>query len=144
MKRCVALGILAAFLIGSAACRSSKTAGPTPTTSSSAARSDFAADAGGVVDNLAARRFITVEAAFDVTMKSKLPVAELENAWRTYQEIEGTYKSHGVPDEVEKGALTVERVPITTATGKGEVRIAYHPDGTIAGLFFLKAGAPPP
>lgn len=43
-----------------------------------------------------------------------------------------------------KGELVVERVPITTSQGTGEVRVTYHPDGTIAGLYFLRAGAPQP
>jgi len=43
-----------------------------------------------------------------------------------------------------KGQLDVERVPVTMANAEGEVRITFHPDGTVAGLYFLKADAPAP
>jgi len=75
-------------------------------------------------------------------MKEALSVSRLKNDWRTYQELLGEYRSRGRIKAVKKGALTVERVTITTANGTGEVRV--NPDDTIAGLYFLKSGAPTP
>jgi hypothetical protein len=133
--------------VGLTACGKSGTTRSTPSarpTSTSPAAADLKAAASTLVDDLAAGKFAEIEDRFDVTMKAQLPAAQLENAWRTYQEMEGAYTAHGTPTEVEKGQIRVEQVPITTASGTGEVRISYHPDGTIAGLFFLKAGAPAP
>jgi len=140
------LWVAAVLAVGLAACTGIRKneASPSPAATSSAASTDFKSAAEKLVDDLAAGNYDAVESRFDVTMKSQLPRAQLENGWRTFQESEGNYKSHGAANAVMKGQLTVERVPITTATGTGEVRVSYHPDGTIAGLFFLKAGAPPP
>jgi len=105
---------------------------------------DLKTEATTVVDDLAAGKFNSVEARFDDTMKAGLSVDALATDWVAYQKTYGGYRSHGTATEVLKGQIHVERVPITTANGTGEVRVSYHPDGTIAGLFFLKAGAPPP
>jgi hypothetical protein len=115
----------------------------TPTASVTSSK-DFRSDASRVVEDLAAGRFADVESKFDATMKAQLPATQLLNAWRTYQEAEGTYRRHGQPAQVMQGQIAVERVPIATTSGAGEVRVSYHPDGTIAGIYFLKAGAPAP
>jgi hypothetical protein len=129
-----------------AACSKGSSSQPSPQSSStsSPAAVDFKAAASALVDDLAAGKFNEVESKFDTTMKGQLPVAQLQNNWRTYLELVGSYKSHAAPEQVMKGEIAVERVTITTSSGTGEVRVSYHPDGTIAGLFFLKAGAPPP
>ncbi len=140
---CAAILVFLA-LIG---CTKSSTSGSASTStpaSTTAASVDFKAAASAVVADLAAGRFADVEAKFDATMKGQLPVAIMQNNWGTYLRIVGTYRSHGTPEQVMRGEIAVERVPITTATGTGEVRVSYHPDGTIAGLYFLRAGAPAP
>jgi hypothetical protein len=43
-----------------------------------------------------------------------------------------------------RGEPTVEQVPVQLANSSGEIRITFHPDGTIAGLFFLRPGVPVP
>jgi hypothetical protein len=96
------------------------------------------------VEDLAAGRFSRARSSFDATMKEEKSLAALENDWKTYQELVGAYESHGTPDEVKTGVLLVERVPVTTDKGKGEVRVTYHANGTIAGVFFLRAGVPGP
>ena len=104
----------------------------------SAARADQA------VAELSSGDFAAVEANFDPTMRVALPVASLQNSWTTYQQLLGAYRRHDAPSSVMKGQLDVERVPVTMANASGEIRITFHPDGTIAGLYFLKAGAPAP
>lgn len=42
------------------------------------------------------------------------------------------------------GDLTLEQVPIQLPPGAGGNPVSFHPDGSIAGLFFLRAGAPLP
>ena len=136
--------LLLVGLVGCGKGGSSSSASSTSPPAIAAASIDFKAAASALVADLAAGRYAEVEAKFDPTMKSQLSVTVMQNNWRTYQELVGTYKSHGVPNEIAQGEIRVERVPITTATGSGEVRVSYHPDGTIAGLFFLRAGAPSP
>jgi len=104
----------------------------------------FASAGDQIVADLVAGNFAAVTAKFDPTMTAAMPPASLENSWKTYQQLLGAYRSHGSPASVMKGQLDVERVPVTMAGGGGEVRITFHPDGTIAGLYFLKAGAPAP
>ena len=131
--------VLAVALAG---CSKSGTSEPATTAtpgSSVAASVDFKAAASALVGDLAAGKFADVEAKFDASMKSQLSLTVLQNNWRTYQELVGAYKSHGTPEQVMQGEIAVERVPITTATGTGEVRVSYHPDGMIAGLFLLRA-----
>ena len=81
-------------------------------------------------------------ARFDATMKSALDAAGLCSAYVTYTQVLGAV-THADPAYSEKrGQLTVVRMPLQLAHGKGEYRMAYHPDGRIAGLYFLKAGVP--
>ena len=130
-----ALALVAVLFVGLAGCEKS---------SPESSNDRFAAKASKLVDNLAGGEFGAIVADFDPTMKEALSVSRLKNDWRTYQELLGEYRSRGRIEAVKKGALTVERVIITTANGTGEVRVTYHPDDTIAGLYFLKSGAPPP
>jgi hypothetical protein len=111
---------------------------------SSNTRDEFADDATRLVDDLASGKFAAVVADFDPTVKAQLPESALANAWQTYQEVVGNYKNHVSVETVKKGALSVERVTIITVRGSGEVRVTYHADGTIGGLYFLRYGAPPP
>ena len=138
---CVAILVFLS-LIGCSKSGTSQTAATATPASTAAASVDFKAAASALVTDLAAGKFAVVEAKFDATMKSKLSLTVLQNDWRTYQELVGAYKSHATPTETTQGEIALERVPITTATGAGVVRVSYHPDGTIAGLFFLRAGAP--
>jgi hypothetical protein len=104
----------------------------------------FDAQAGQVVIALAEGRFAEVRAQFDPTMMETLSEPTLANTWRTYQELLGEYEHVGQPTSVVRGALTVEQVPVQLKNAPGEVRITFHPDGTIGGLFFLTAGIPVP
>lgn len=110
----------------------------------SASTGPFSAKAQQIVSDVASGNFAAVTADFDATMRTALPLPALQNSWRTFQEQFGAYRDYGTPTSVMKGQLDVERVPVTMASGAEEVRVTFHPDGTIAGLFFLSANAPPP
>ena len=43
---------------------------------------------------------------------------------------------------VALGELTVVNIPLQMQTQPGEFRVTFHPDKTVAGLYFLKAGTP--
>lgn len=118
------------------------------TTTTSAATNEaggaFAAQADQVVADLAAGRFSAVTAKFDPLMKTQLSTSALQTAWNSYVQILGPYQSNTATVSVTKGQLEVERVTVTMANATGEVRVAFDPDGSIAGLYLLRAGAPPP
>jgi hypothetical protein len=76
---------------------------------------------------------------FDPTMTAQLPEDQLANAWRTNQELLGAFQSAAAPTSRMAGELTVELVPVRMANGDGTIQIVFHPDGTIAGLFFRRA-----
>ena len=85
-----------------------------------------------------------VTARFDPTMQSALSAPALGQAWTTYQQTLGSYQSHGDPQDVQRGDLTVVNVPLQMAREPGQFRLTVHPDGTIAGLYFLRQGVPVP
>jgi hypothetical protein len=104
----------------------------------------FASQADQVVTELAAGNFAAVEDKFDPALTAALPLSALRKARTAYPDLLGSYQSRVAPASVRVGQLDVERVPVIMAHGQGEVRISFRPDGSIAGLFFLKGGAPPP
>jgi hypothetical protein len=83
-------------------------------------------------------------APFDQTMQQGLPVGALAQAWTAYQQQFGPYQSHGDPQDVMRGDITVVNVPVQMQRQPGQFRLSVHPDGTIAGMFFLKQGVPVP
>ena len=96
------------------------------------------------LDAVARGDFAAVTAHFDTTMTQALTPEALASAWDTYQHAFGTYQSHGDPRDVPLGDLTVVNVPLQMQAMPGEFRITFHPDSTIAGLYFLKTGVPIP
>lgn len=85
-----------------------------------------------------------VTAEFDSTMRESLSADQLAVSWAGYQSMLGAYQSHGDPTQVARGDLTVVSVPLTMANAPGEFRVTFRPDGTVAGLWLLKAGVPIP
>lgn len=104
----------------------------------------FGAKADQVVADLVAGRYGAVTAQFDPLLAAQLPTPALASAWTSYQQLLGAYVRHSPPVSAPAGDLDVERVMVTMARGSGEVRVTFHPDGTIAGLYLLQAGAPAP
>jgi Protein of unknown function (DUF3887) len=96
------------------------------------------------LDNIVQGDDASATAAFDPTMQSALPAEALGQAWTTYQQVLGPYQSHGDPQDVQRGDLTVVNVPLQMEHEPGQFRLSVHPDGTIAGLYFLKQGVPVP
>ncbi len=97
-----------------------------------------------ILDDIVRGDDTAVTAGFDKTMQSALPADALGQAWTTYQQTLGPYQSHGAPQDVQRGELTVINVPLQMEHEPGQFRLTVHPDGTIAGLYFLKQGVPVP
>ena len=97
-----------------------------------------------LVDDVAAGNFAEVTAHFDSKVAANLSGTKLAQTWQDYQQAFGNYVSRGEPKEAKRGAITIEQVPVKMSKHKGEVRVSYNPDLTIAGLYFLKSGQPLP
>ncbi|WP_169811261.1 DUF3887 domain-containing protein [Nocardia anaemiae] len=96
------------------------------------------------LDAIVRADFTAATSHFDDAMKKKLPSGNLSSSWTAYQGAFGRYQSHGDPQDVTRGDLTVVSVPLSMERKPGEFRVSMHKDETIAGLFFLEAGAPIP
>jgi hypothetical protein len=97
-----------------------------------------------LLNNIIQGEFSTVRDHFDATMKDKLSCEKLSTGWSDYQQMFGNYESHGDPQNVTRGDLTVVNVPLQMASKPGEFRVTFHSDGTVAGLFLLRPGVPVP
>ncbi|MFX0577100.1 DUF3887 domain-containing protein [Nocardia nepalensis] len=94
------------------------------------------------LDSIVRADFTAATSHFDDAMKKKLSPDGIASGWAAYQKEFGRYQSHGDPQNVTQGDLTVVNVPLTMERAPGEFRVTFHKDATIAGLFLLKAGAP--
>jgi hypothetical protein len=122
--------------VGLGACSSDEEPKPANTPAALAAKQ--------LVDDLAAGNFGAVTARFDPNMAKNMNDVQLAQTWHAYQARYGTYESRGEPKEIDRGTITIEQVPVQLSKEKGEVRISYHPDLTVAGLYMLEAGEPLP
>jgi hypothetical protein len=154
-RRAAVATTLGAIVLALGACGGSQS-GASPSTSSSAvapsspAASSSPAPASSQDDPLALQildaivrgDFQTATGGFDSQMKQKLTPQDLSSSWTTYQQAFGTYQSHGSPQDVAMGELIIVSIPLQMQTQPGEFRVTFHPDQTVAGLYFLKAGTP--
>lgn len=96
------------------------------------------------LDEIVRGDFPAATAEFNPTMQSLLPVQTLQQSWDLYQQAFGAYLSHGVPENVQRGEVTVVNVPLQMARRPGQFRVSVQPDGTLAALTFLREGVPVP
>jgi hypothetical protein len=110
------------------------------------ARADVTPDqlAQATFDQIVAGDYAGATTQFDQNLQKMLPAAALGQAWSAYQQTFGAYQSHGDPEDVQRGDLTVVNLPLQMARRPGQFRLTVHPDGTVAGLYFLREGVPVP
>ena len=132
MRRCLAAVLLTVAVLAACSSHTKYSASP------------FDAKADRVVKELAAGQADPIVSQFDATMRDGQNAEKLTTAWRTYEERFGQFVSAERAKATKRGDLTVERVTVKMAHSAGEIRVTYHPDGTIAGLYFLKPGVPVP
>jgi hypothetical protein len=94
------------------------------------------------LDNIVRGDNVAAVAGFDTVMRQRLSPQDIANAWKTYQELLGTYKSHAAPEDVKHGRFTVVNMSLQMANAPGQFRLTFDESGQIAGLFLLKAGVP--
>ena len=96
------------------------------------------------IDDIAAGNYAAVTARFDPELQKRLSPKALQQVWDGYQRTFGAYQSHGGPEDTARGDLTVVNVPLQMDRMPGQFRVKIHPDGTIAGVYFLREGVPVP
>jgi hypothetical protein len=147
--------VLAATVLSLTACESDNHGGNAaqPTAPSSSASSSAAGSTNPAADqyNQLALQILdavvrgddaAATAHFDTDLKEKLPPDKVAASWAAYQQTFGNYQSHGGPQQVPLGDLTVVNVPLQMSQQPGEFRVTFHNDQTVAGLFFLRTGVP--
>jgi hypothetical protein len=130
----------------SASTTTSTTTSTKATSSKSApAKADYGQTAVGIIDAISQSDFTAATLDFDSHMQQTLPPSELSANWASYQQQYGTYKSHGQPQQVHKGNLTVVDIPLQMQKTAGLFRVSFRDkDGKVAALSFEKAGTPVP
>lgn len=106
--------------------------------------SDYAEEGRRVVERLVAGEFAKIREDFDETMTRGLSERKLREGWAQYQSMFGRYKSHGEPEVIKRGPITVVNVALTMERRRGQARISYDSGGNIIGLFLLRTGVPVP
>jgi Protein of unknown function (DUF3887) len=96
------------------------------------------------IDDIAAGNYAAVTARFDPELQKRLSPKALQQVWDGYQRTFGAFQSHGGPEDTPRGELTVVNVPLQMDRMPGQFRVKIHPDGTIAGVYFLREGVPVP
>jgi Protein of unknown function (DUF3887) len=134
----------------SSSAHSSQTAVPSTTSSFSAP----ATTTGGInnqdtlaldiLDEIVRGDYAAATTSFDAQMHQKVSTQLLADSWKSYQQTLGAYESHGDPQQVPHGDLTIVNVPLQMQQEPGQFRVTFHSDGTVAGLLFLRAGVPVP
>jgi hypothetical protein len=85
-----------------------------------------------------------VEAGLAPAMARQLRAPALAQAWQSYQQLFGSYQSHGQPQDIAYNNFAVVNVPLTMTKQPGQFRISFDRTGRIAGLYFLRVGVPVP
>ena len=83
-----------------------------------------------------------VTAHFDATMTSGLSATKLCDAYLAYVREFGDLRGQDAAYTVQRGQISVVRIVLHLATADGEFRESFHKDGSVAGLYLLKAGVP--
>ncbi|MGK2869481.1 MAG: DUF3887 domain-containing protein [Mycobacterium sp.] len=94
------------------------------------------------LDEIVRGDFPAATAEFNPTMQRMLPNQALQQSWDLYQQVFGAYQSHGLPENIAQGDVTVVTVPLQMARRPGQFRLSVQPDGTVTSLTFLREGVP--
>ena len=136
------LVVLAALAFG--ACGSGSSTDGSSSSSDDLGVEELRPKASAVTDQMIAGDWAAIRAQFDENMKSKLAEEGLANAWGSIVAEKGAYQSRG--ESAQQGSpagqdLLVFDTPLEFERAPMKMRLAFHPDGTIAGLFILKPEA---
>ena len=102
----------------------------------------LAARASEIVRQLASGDLAAVSVDWDETLRSKLSIDALADAWRQVGTGAGPLQEVGDPVLSRRGPYRVADVPLQFAHGPMKARITFNHDGTVGGLFVLLPDAP--
>jgi len=102
---------------------------------------DFEALAKDVAQELAGRQFDKVEARFDATMASALPLEKLQAVWDATSAKVGALKTVKGATSIETQGYHVVTLACDFEKAPLSVRLAFDKDGKIAGIFFVPPAA---
>jgi len=102
---------------------------------------DFQALAKDVAQELVARQYDKVEARFDATMASALPLEKLQSIWDATATKVGALKTMKGATSVETQGYHVVTLACDFEKAPLNLRLAFDKDGKIAGLFLVPPAA---
>jgi hypothetical protein len=103
---------------------------------------DFEALAKEAVQELAARQYDKVEARFDATMSSAMPLEKLQSFWEAMLGQVGAFKSVTGTTKAEVQGYHVVTLTCSFEKSPLNLRLAFDKEGKVAGFFVVPAAAP--
>jgi hypothetical protein len=95
-----------------------------------------------VIEDLVSGRWAQVTERFDPTMRDGLSEDALAAAWAQIVGTAGAFESHGLPEAVRAGDMTITNTALAMEAGDYTVRITFRDDRSISGLFILDGRTP--
>lgn len=102
---------------------------------------DAAELAVAVIEDLVSGRWTPIVEQFDPAMRDGLSEDALAAAWTQVIGLSGTLESHGEPEVLRAGDVTITNTALWLEAGDYTARIAFRDDQTIAGLHLLEGKA---
>ncbi|GAA1487799.1 hypothetical protein GCM10009626_05450 [Brachybacterium sacelli] len=102
---------------------------------------DAAELAVAVIEDLVAGRWTPIAEQFDPAMRDGLSEDALAAAWTQVVGLSGTLESHGEPEVLRAGDVTIANTALWLEAGDYTARIAFRDDRTIAGLHLVEGKA---
>lgn len=90
-----------------------------------------------IIEQIRDRDWDRLTADWDETMRTKLPVEQVDEVWQQLSPSAGALQAIGRPSIVRKGPYRIADVPLVFEHGPMKARITFNPDNSIAGLFIL-------
>ncbi|WP_433869252.1 DUF3887 domain-containing protein [Saccharopolyspora sp. CA-218241] len=94
-----------------------------------------------VIDDLASGQWPRIAEQFDPAMRDGLSEDALAAAWTQVVAMSGALESHGEPEVLRAGDVTVTNTALWLEAGDYTARIAFRDDRTIAGLHIMERKA---
>lgn len=96
-----------------------------------------------ILDDVVRGDYVAATASFDSQLRQKISPQLLADSCKSYQQTLGAYQSHGAPEQLPNGDYTEVIVALQMKQEPGQFLVTFNRDGTVAGLFFLRAGVTP-
>jgi hypothetical protein len=90
-------------------------------------------------DQWSAGHWEQVRRDFDPTLTQTLSAAAIADAWTQVVDVVGGYQRTGEPSVRQQADYTMVDLPLQFETGPMKGRVAYNPQGQVAGLYILVA-----